>query len=57
MKPKSGFIEYHNLHYISLAFHLHGITLKATDDVLVYAAFVNAYGFTYDSSVLECLTP
>ena len=56
MKSISGFIWYH-LYYITLAFHLHGITLKATDDVLVYAAFVKAYGFTYDSSVLECLTP
>ena len=50
------FYRYH-LHYITLAFHLHGLTLSATDDVLVFAAFVKAYGFTYDSSVLECLTP
>ena len=56
MKSISGFIWYHS-HYITLAFHLHGLTLSATDDVLVYAAFVKAYGFTYDSSVLECLTP
>ena len=52
----SGFILYHS-HYITLTFHIHGITLSATDDVLVYAALVKAYGFTYDSSVLEWLTP
>ena len=56
MKSISGFIWYHS-RYIILAFHLHGLTLSATADVLVYAAFVKAYGFTYDSSVLECLTP